>query len=297
MQPAPDAPRSKLTRLALKSLFLQTFKSWSEDRASRLAAAFAFYAVLSLSPLLVFAVALAGSALSDIDVKTRVLREARVNFGPQTAAFLQSLISNAASPGAGYVAGVISLTFVLFGASNLFVQLEDTVNFIWRIKSTRSIVRGFFVTRAFSIAMVLVFSIAVFAWVVLDSWLGWIVKHAGIHHGWRISSIVFSFFFMLGMCAVAFRSLPRNMVAWHDVWPGAVVTALGFVVTKFILSLYFTYSSVFAVYGSAGALVVLLLWIYYMMQIFIFGLEMTCTFSHTHGSQADRTVAPSATNP
>ena len=100
--------------------------------------------------------------------------------------------------------------------------------------------------------------------------------------------MVLSFFFMLGMCAVVFRSLPRKTVGWHDVWPGAFFTAFGFVLTKFILSLYFTYSGLFAVYGSAGALVVLLLWIYYMMQIFLFGLELTCVYAHRHGSQVGR---------
>lgn len=273
-----------------KLLFIESWSSWNNDRASRLAASFAFYAVLSLAPLLVFAVAIAGSVMSNLEVKTRVLREARVNLGPQTATFLDGLITNTTAPKANYIAGAVSLAFVLFGASNLFVQLEDTVNVIWKMKAPKNAIKGFIVSRAVSVLMVVLFSIAIFAWVALDSWLGWIVRHAGIHHGWRIGSMVFSFFFMLAVCAVTFKALPRRMVSWGDVWPGSAVTALGFVLTKFILSLYFTYSGLFAVYGSAGALVVLLMWIYYMMQIFLFGLEMTCVYAHTYGSQVGREV-------
>ena len=273
-----------------KSLLAESWRSWNNDRASRLAASFAFYAVLSLSPLLVFAVAIASSVMSDLEVKTRVLREARVNLGPQTATFLDGLITNTSAPRANYIAGAVSLVFVLFGASNLFVQLEDTVNVIWRMQGPKNAIKGFIVSRALSVLMVILFSVAIFAWVALDSWLGWIVRHAGINHGWRFGSMIFSFFFMLGVCSVTFRSLPRKMVAWKDVWPGALITSLGFVLTKFILSLYFSYSGLFAVYGSAGALVVLLMWIYYMMQIFLFGLEMTCVYAHNYGSQVQREV-------
>jgi membrane protein len=91
--------------------------------------------------------------------------------------------------------------------------------------------------------------------------------------------------FLTLVFAVALKQLPREKLQWSDVLPGAFVTALGFGVSKLLLSFYFAYANVSAAYGSAGALVVILLWIYYSSQIYFFGVELTYTYAHTRGSR------------
>lgn len=272
----------------LRALLVKAALNWNEDRIPRLSASLAFYAVLSLAPLLVLSVAIVGPLLGGAAVRARMFREAAATFGRGAAQFLDSLITSAAHPGASILAGLISLLLALYGASSLFLQLEDSVNAIWRVEPRRGALRAFIVGRAVSISMVLVSAMIVFAWLAIDSWLGFMVRHAGIHGLWRTVSVVLSFFFMLGVCSISFKSLPHRMVAWIDVLPGSLVAALGFVISKLLLSLYFTYSSVSSAYGSAGAMVVILLWTYYMAQVFFFGLEMTYVYAHEYGSQLGR---------
>lgn len=279
-------PTASLARDGWKPLLAEAGKRWGEDRVPRLSAALAFFTVLSLSPLLLLAVAIGSSMLGEDSTRARLFQEVRLNLGLESAKLLDSFIVHTANAGGGYVAGLVSLAVAIFGASNLFIHLEDGINGIWRLSSGTSAIKRFLLSRMLAILMVLCFALLVFAWTAVDSWLGWRIAHAGVHHLWRLASIFLSFFFMLAVSSATYRSLPRNQVQWSDTWPGAIVTSIGFVASKFALSLYFAFSSVYAAYGSAGALVVVLLWVYYTAQIFFFGLEVTYVYAHRYGSRA-----------
>jgi membrane protein len=100
-------------------------------------------------------------------------------------------------------------------------------------------------------------------------------------------SLLASVVFLTGVFGLAFKALPKATVQWSDVWIGAVISAIGFAISKYLLSTYFAYAGVAAAYGSAGALVIVLLWIYYTSQIFFFGFEVTNTYAYLYGSKSN----------
>ncbi len=285
-----------MSKVPLKELFVKSARSWSEDNASRLAAAFSFFAVLSLAPLLIFAVAVVGQIYgSDGYAKAKLLHIARENIGPGSADFLKTMLENAHKPAAQAFAVILSAIVALFGASNLFTQLSDAINTIWGMGPVKgSAVKNFIINKAVSILMVLVFALFVVAWLVLDSLVGAGARAAGAFPGWPFISLIISTAFLTLVFGVAFKGMPPRMVAWRDVWHGAFVTALGFSLAKFALSLYFTYTHIESAYGPAGALVLILLWIYYSAQIFFFGAEVVYVTAHHFGSQRER-LLPSTT--
>lgn len=270
----------------LQKLYVKAFQSWLEDNATRLAAAFSFYAMLCLSPMLVLGVAIASRLLGDSQGGLHVLHAAEGYVGRDGRIFLEKMIQNSARPGASAIASLLSILVAIYGATNLFGQLSDSVNAIWEVKS-RSGIKGFLLNKILSVAMFLAFSAVFVAWLGIDSWLAWLAHTQGLH-GRRIFSQLISVVFLTFVFAVSYRALPSGMVAWGDVWIGAITSAIGIALSKYLLSLYFTYSSISAAYGSAGALVIILLWIYYSAQIYFFGIELTCTYAHTHGSQIHR---------
>ena len=274
----------------LRQLYTKAVQNWLGDNVPRLAAAFSFYAMLSLSPLLVLAVAIGSRLLGDSQAGQHVIHVAQAYIGGPGAKFLQSMIDSSAKPGASAVATLLSVAIAIYGATNLFQQLSDSVNTIWDAKSANAGIKGFLLNKIVAIAMFLAFAVVFVLWLGIDSWIGWARAHTYGFEGWELVSTAASVVFLTFVFAVSFRALPKGMVAWQDVWYGAVTTAVGFAISKYLLSLYFRYSTVSAAYGSAGALVIILLWIYYTAQIYFFGLELTCTYAHTHGSQRERKV-------
>lgn len=272
----------------LRPLFDRAAEGFSRDHAPRHAASVAFYAMLSLSPLLVLAVAIAGRFAGEDAVRAAVLKEATAALGKPAGEFVGSLIRDVAEPGKGVVATVISIGLALFGASNLFGQLSDSVSYIWKVKAPESGIKTLLLGKFISVLMFVSFLVVFMSWLILDSWLGWAGRHVGGFNGWQVVSLLVSTVFLTVVFAFAFKALPRRVVDWCDVWIAAAVTAIGIALSKLILSLYFAYSGVSAAYGSAGALVVVLLWVYYSAQIYFFGIELTCAYAHMHGSQRNR---------
>ena len=272
----------------LKQLFAKAFKNWQEDNAPRLAAAFAFYAMLSLSPLLVLAVAVAARVLGDSHAGQHIIHMAEGYLGKEGSKFLETLIQSSAKTGARTIASIISFLLAIYGASNLFQQLSEAVNSIWGVKNPNAGLKGFFLGKVIAVVMFIAFAAVFITWLAIDSWVGYVEAHTPGFQGWAFISIFISVVFLTLVFGLSFRALPKGMVAWGDVWIAAFFTALGFAISKALLSLYFSYSTVSAAYGSAGALVIILLWIYYSAQIYFFGIEMTCTYAHLHGSQVKR---------
>jgi membrane protein len=277
-------PPTRLRIADIGRMFVIAAQSWSKDNASRLAASFSFYAILSLAPLLVLAVAVASNFLDAGEARQSLLKGAGQAIGSGAKDYIATLIEGANKPGAGTIASILSVLLALYGASNLFAQLADAVNAIWGIRTGGHPFRNFIIGKLFSVLMVLVFAFLVVGWLIVDAVLTWLADNTGAFAGWPAVSFGVSVLFLTFVFALAFKALPRDMVAWRDVWLGAVTTAVGFGIAKSLLSMYFRFSHAGSVYGSAGALVVILLWFYYTAQIFFFGAELTCTYAHEFGS-------------
>ncbi|HVL38599.1 MAG TPA: YihY/virulence factor BrkB family protein [Fimbriimonadaceae bacterium] len=257
----------------LKPVFLDTFRRFGEDRATSIAASLAFYAMLSISPVLVLAVLITGMVLGEESARTALLEQVQDMIGRQGAEFIESLLVNQTLNQNGFWPALLSIGVILFGASALFVQLRDAVHVIWGEAPSRSGVLAMVVQRLVAGVMVVVFGLVVLAWLGLETFLAY-WKPGGVGSSiWPVVTVLISVCFFTFVAAAWMKYLVPERLSWGDVWPGGLVVAVLFTLGKVILALYFALAKVSAAYGSAGAIVILLLWIYYNAQIFFLGLE------------------------
>ncbi|RMG95603.1 MAG: YihY/virulence factor BrkB family protein [Chloroflexi bacterium] len=257
-----------------------------------LAAGLAYYTLFALSPLLVLVVAVAGLVFGPAAAEGRLLAELERVVGPETAVFLQNLLAqNLFRPSANIWATVIGGLVLLFGASGVFGQLKRALNAIWHVEPPpRHGVWQFVRTRLLSFLMVfivgllLVFTLAASAVLAaLRDWLAyWLPPLTPL---WSLAGGLLPLLMMVVLLAILFKILPDAEVAWRDVWLGASVTAVLLGVGRYVISLYLRFTGVRSVYGVAGSLVVLLVWVYYSAQILLFGAEFTQVFANRYGSR------------
>jgi membrane protein len=272
------------------SLARETFSEWMEDKAPRLGAAMAFYAILSLAPFLVIAVGIAtivygGEAVGAIQAQFESL------VGAEAGRAIAEIVSRADGQEEGWIASAIGLVTLLVGASGFFGQLQDALNTIWEVEPRPGRgVMGFVRDRFLSFTMVLGTGFLLLVSLLLSAGLayagerfeGWIPGGAVL---WQVLHVLVSFAVVTGLFALIFRVVPDAEIAWRDVAIGAAVTALLFAVGKLAIGLYLGQSSVGSAYGAAGTLLVLLVWIYYSTQILFLGAEFTQVYANRYGSR------------
>lgn len=258
-----------------RSILIKAGQGWSNHAAPRLAAALSFYAILSLAPMLVIAVTIATAFLDSESIRASLSTEATQSLGKGASDLFISIIDHASKPTTSVPATIIAILIAFYAASGLFAQIEEAIEDIWSIQHQGHPFRLFLMSRLKSVFLLLGFLLIFLGWLATDSILGWLTRTSGGFLGWPFISLLASTLFATIVFALTFKAIPRGRVLWRDVWPGAIAAGLGFSVAKLVLSLYFTYSGFATAYGSAGALVVILLWIYYSAQIFFFGVEIT----------------------
>src|ERR1051325_1258968 len=274
-------------------LFKQAFTEFGEDKAQRLGAALAYYTIFSLAPLLLIAISIAGMVFGREAAQGQIFGQLRGVLGAQAAQAVQEMVKGAAKPKSGTMATVIGVVTLLFGAAGVFGQLKEALNTIWNVEPAK---KGGFMKmlkdRFLSFAMVLGTGFLLLVSLVLDAG----VSAAGHFVGsrlpggealWQVVQLVVSLAIVTLLFALSIRFLPDTHPSWHDVWFGAIFTAVLFIAGKFALGLYLGKSAVGSSYGAAGSLVVLLLWVYYSAQILFFGAEFTQVYARKHGSMAE----------
>jgi len=278
---------------AILKLCRTALSQWLADRAPQLAAALAYYAVFSLAPLLVLALAMAGTFLGEAAARGQIVGQVQALVGPESARLLVNVLEGARPPEPGSWASALSALVLLFGASGVFAQLQDALNTIWLEQSQpqRGIV-GFIGKRLLSFVMVVLVGLLVLLSLLLSaaisalsqlegqSLLGWDLLWL-----WRALSFLLDFAIVTLLFATIYKFLPDVRIAWSDVGVGAVLTAVLFTLGKALLGLYLETSGFGSAYGAAGALVVLLAWVNYSAQIFLLGAEFTQAYATRYGSQ------------
>lgn len=271
------------------ALLRATVTDWRNDHASRLAAALAFYATVSVAPLLVVVLAVAGSLFGAEAVRGHLAAELAGFVGPSTADFLQQVVQSASSHRSGVMASWLGGITLLLGASGVFGQLQEALNLIFDAPPPRGGWWNLVKTRFLSLLLVFGLGFLLMLSVLLSavqSAFGGILGASGPLLHELISAALFALLF-----GMLYRALPDIRLSWRDVWVGALVTSFLFTVGKILFGLYLGYSAVGSSYGAAGALLVLLLWIYYSAQIVFFGAEFTQVYSRYRTSGE---AAPSA---
>jgi membrane protein len=272
--------------------------AWFEDKAPRLGAALAYYSLFSLAPLLLIAIAVAGLIFGEQAARGEVFHQVQSAVGPTAAAALEGLLKSAAR--GTTLATVVGGVLALFGASGVFVELQDALNTIWRVPPPkRSGLWDAIRSRLLSFAVVLGTGLLLLASLVATAALaapsGTLDSITSLPGGawlWQGVNFLLSFVLMALLFALIFKVLPDAAIAWRDVWLGAAVTALLFSLGKYAIGLYLGRTGVTSVFGAAGSLIALLVWIYYSAQILLFGAEFTWVWSHKRGSRAGQAPPP-----
>lgn len=274
----------------LLGLVKETAKDWSKDNATRLAAALAYYTVLSLAPLLVLAVSVAGLVFGEDAAKGQIADNLSAVVGPEAGKGIQTMLANAKSPEEGTIGSIVGVVALLFGASGVFGELQASLNRVWNVEPKPGKgVWGFLRQRFFSFSMVLGVAFLLLVSLVLSAVLtavGSYFSHAlpGGEALWQVVNFVFSLAVITLVFALIFKVVPDAEVGWRDVWIGAGVTAVLFTIGKFGLDLYLGRASVASPYGAAGSLIVLVIWVYYAAQILFMGAEFTQVYARHRGA-------------
>lgn len=280
---------------SMLSLLKETFVSWDEDRAPRLAAALSYYTIFALAPLLIIAIGVAALFFDEAEVRRNILTELGGLIGRSGREAIEMLIDGARKPTTGMIATAIGLVTLLIAAGGLFGQLQDALNTIWEVqpKPGRGI-WGMLRDRFLSFAMVLGSGFLLLVSLLLSTALAAMGQWAGGEaYGettmWRIVNFVVSFGVTALLFAMIFKVLPDAKVRWKDVWIGAVATAALFSLGRYLIGLYLGQAAPESTYGAAGSLVALLIWIYYSSQILFLGAEFTQVYATTYGSRIEPT--------
>lgn len=281
---------SALTKTRAVRLLKATLQNWIKDNALRLSAAMAFYAVFSIGPLLVIAVGIAGLVLGPDAVRGHLDDQLREYAGAHAAESIQSMVKSAAKPGQGVMATVVGFIMLLVGASGVFGQLKDALNTIWEVKAKPGVPwKDLLLERLLGFGMVLIIGFLLLTSLVVTTTFAAVTHY--LDHilyfpsaFWTAVSLGISFCIATLLFAVIFKVLPDARIQWRHVWTGAAVTAALFEAGKFGLSFYLGRESTASAYGAAGAVVLLLLWVYYSSCILFFGAEFTRVYATEMGN-------------
>lgn len=306
----PDASwRERLIRMG--ALLKETGAQWSEDEAARLAASLALYTMLSIAPLLVIAVSIAGLVFGDEAARGQISQQLNTVVGPQAGQAIEGLVANANAPRSGIISTVIGLAVVLIGASGVFGELQSALNRIWEVKPKPGRgIRGFLRDRFFSFAMVMGVAFLLLVSLIVSALLA---GFTGVFKGyipypalWEAFNTLVSIGVTALLFTLIFKLVPDVKVAWRDVWFGGLVTAVAFAVGRVALSWYVGRSATVSPFGAAGSLVALIVWVYYSAQILFMGAEFAQVWATHYGSRIvptpnavpiDAAEAPSDTAP
>ncbi len=255
---------------------------WWNDKAMRLGAALAFYTALSLSPILLIAIAVSGLVFGRAAAQGQIVGELRGLVGTQGAQAIDAMVANAWSPTAGVAAAIIGGITLLIGATGVFAELQDALNTVWDIVPPAG--RGvwaFIKDRLLSLAMIVSLGFLLLVSLVVNAGLNAVAAYfdrllpTNFNILLQFFNFLLTYVIILLMFALIFKFLPDVRLAWRDVWVGAAITGALFMIGKYLIGLYLGMGTIGSSYGAAGSFVVLLLWLYYSALILFFGAELT----------------------
>jgi membrane protein len=273
---------------------MTSFTSFSNDNGLKLSASLAYYTVFSIAPLLILIISLVGLVFKQDAITNHLYPEIKHYVGASAALQIQEMIKSLAFSGKTGIAVISGIVTLLLGASSMFMEIQDSLNIIWRVKAkpkkgwlrmieNRFLSFSLIIGLGFLLLVTLVINIVISA---LSDKLQHFLPGVTV---WLISGInlVLSFIVIAILFGIIFKVLPDVKIKWRDVRSGAFFTALLFMGGQYLISLYLSYSASSSTYGAAGSLVVILLWIYYTAAILYIGAEFTQVFAEANGSRIE----------
>jgi membrane protein len=280
-------------RTGLIGIIKETVKDFLEDDCMDAAAALSYYTIFSLPAILVLILMLVGTVMNPSDVRGGFEGQLQALMGPSAGEQVRTIIQQAEQkPRNGFLPTILGVAGLLFGATGAFGQLQKTLNRAWNVEPdpNQGGLKNFLVKRLFSFGMILVVAFFLLVSLVISAALTGLGSRLGSFLPAGLSGPfleVVNTLISLGVItllfAAIFKVMPDARIAWRSVWVGAGVTALLFVLGKFLIGFYLGKSNPGQAYGAAGSLAVLLLWIYYSSLILLFGAEFTETWAERRG--------------
>ncbi|HXO28121.1 MAG TPA: YihY/virulence factor BrkB family protein [Thermoanaerobaculia bacterium] len=268
-----------------RKLITDTITSWNDHDASTQSAALAFYTMFSLAPLLVVVIWLFGLAFGDQAVRGEILAEFQDWMGKDAASLVQAILRTANEPKTN-LAGILGVLTLIFGASGVFVQLQQSLNRIWGVAARPgAALTKLLRKRLLSFAVVLGIGFLLTVSLIMSTALTALGDYLERRYHLPVTllhalNILVSFLLVTLLFAFIYRLLPDVRLAWRDVFLGAVVTSVLFGIGKTLIGFYLGRSGAASAYGAAGSLVMLLSWVYYSALVFLLGAEFTRVYSH-----------------
>jgi membrane protein len=295
------APPSSLYRRA-GALMGEIFDHWSQDDAPRLAAALAYYTILSSAPLLVISIAMADRVFGQQAVQGQLAWEIQTLVGGDAAQAIQGVLRDAHRPSSGLIATLLSIATLVVGASSVVVELHSALNLIWGIPEDEATgwfrnVLAFIKQRLYSSLLViaagclLLISLAASVFI---STIGNLFQSLLPAPEWALHLAAFgaSFVVITLLFAAIYKLIPDIRLRWSDVAIGASVTSLLFTIGKQLLAVYLGRVGFESTYGAAWTVVIFLVWVYYSAQLFFLGAEFTKVYTRNYGSHSNRPPTP-----
>ena len=256
---------------------------WWDDRALSMGAAIAFYAIFSLAPVLLIVIAIGGLVFGSDVAETAVLAQFGGLIGPSGAESVAKILASAGNFSSGVLGTVIGVGTFIVTASGAFGELQADLNAIWRAPPPRySSILAFLIARLLSFAMIAVIAFLLLISLTFDA----LASAASQYFSWQDEALIvatvnltFSIVMSGLLFAFIFKMLPSVRLAWRTVAPGALLTAVLFVLGKFVIGFYLGRSNIATTYGAAASVITLMLWVYYSAQILLFGAEFVKAYA------------------
>lgn len=269
------------------SLCMKAVYSWLDDRAPTMGAAIAYYTVFSLAPMLVMVIAVAGLAFGRQAAEGALFGELADLVGPESAAAVQAMLRSVSDTRSGIFATAVGIGTLIIAATAVLGELQSALNLIWKAPPSGGLGLWHLIkSRLVSLSVILVIGFLLLVSLVISTalaafsdYLDWMLP--GLATILDIVHLTLSFAFTTILFAMIFKILPDKPVEWEEVWLGAAVAALLFTVGKHLISLYIGSSNIASTYGAAGAVIIILVWVYYSVQILLLGAE----FAKAHTDQ------------
>lgn len=269
----------------------KTLSEFSNDNGMKLSASLSYYTVFSIAPLLIIAISLAGIFFGADAVQGKVYMQLRHLISDEAAMQIQDIIKNMQKTKQGFVGTVFGIVFLFVGASSVFLEIQDSMNFIWSIKAKpkKNWLR-FLTNRLLSFSLILgmgfVLMVSLFINAIVDivsERLQRILSSSIFYLTYTINILLVVGITTL-LFAIIFKVLPDGIMRWKDAFVGAFVTSILFILGRFAIGFYLGQSKVGLTYGAASAVVIILLWVYYASVILYLGAEFTKVYAYTKGN-------------
>ena len=275
----------------------ETVNKALDDKLFRLAAELSYYSIFSMAPLLLIVIAVAGAVFGKDAASGVLAQQLSSAIGASAATAVQEMVARARTPSTNVIASITGVVLLVVGATGVFAALQDALNTVWGIKPRPgrmivSVLRDRFrsFTMILGIGFLLLTSLVLTTTLQIAS--DWIARLLDVPAAvWSLLGSVSSFVVATTLFAAIYKVLPDAHIEWKDVRFGALLTAILFVLGKFVLGWYLGRESTTSVYGSAGSLVLILLWVNYSSLILLFGAE----FTQVHARSRGREIRPNAT--